>query len=285
MFYLNDSVFISALSDALNIKEKYLLDDLVDTLKSLGIKPVLSKYLFGNNSIFASSGKDKADELMYYYKDRGTKAIFDISGGNIANEILEYLDYTVISDNPKPFFGYSDLTTVINAVYQKCNVKGYLYQVRNLISEYKENQISDFKNSFFYGEDDILKFKYKFLKGDNLSGKVIGGNIRCLLKLAGSEYMPDFNNKILFLESRSGNDGAIFSYLNQLKYIGAFDNIKGLLLGRFSELKEEGKYNILESMVLDITKELTFSVAITDEIGHNKNSKCIIIGEEINLIK
>ena len=49
--------------------------------------------------------------------------------------------------------------------------------------------------------NDLFDIKYEFLQGKYMEGVVAGGNIRCLLKLAGTEYMPDMTDKILVLEN------------------------------------------------------------------------------------
>ena len=55
-----------------------------------------------------------------------------------------------------------------------------------------------------------------------MKGEVVGGNIRCFLKLAGTEYLPSFDGKILLLESYSGDVAGQGTYLNQYKQLGVF---------------------------------------------------------------
>lgn len=282
MFNKNDKIGIVACSNAINIKKKEEIDELISILENIGLIPILSNNIFSDNSIFCGSGMEKAKSLMDFYNDKEIKAIFDISGGDIANEILDFLDYEVIKNNTKPFFGYSDLTTVINALYKKVGSVSYLYQVRNFVSEFKEKQTRDFYESFFLCKNNLFDFKYKFIRGHEVQGIVIGGNIRCLLKLAGTEYLPDFQNKVLFLESRSGNEGVMTSYLNQLCQMGVFDKINGVILGRFSQMESKVKLKV-EDIVLKITRDKDIPIVKTSDIGHNKDSKCMIIGEEIYL--
>ena len=220
---------------------------------------------------------------MNLYKNDEVKAIFDISGGDLANEVLDYLDYNYIAQNPKPVFGYSDLTTVLNAIYAKTNNSVYLYQVRNLIYSDSENQKANFINSLFNDKDDLFNFSYKFIQGKSIEGIVIGGNIRCLLKLAGTKYMPDFTDKVLFLESMGGEAGLMSAFLNQLKQMGAFDKIRGLLLGTFSKMQENNISPTIEELIIKTIDNPNLPVAKTEEIGHGATSKCIIIGKSINL--
>ena len=220
---------------------------------------------------------------MKFYLDDSIKAIFDISGGNVANEVLEYLDFEIIKKNPKPFFGYSDLTTIINAIYSKTEIPSFLYQVRNLIYDYSEEQIENFRSTILENKNDLLNINYKFLQGDFLSGTVIGGNIRCFLKLAGTPYMPSFKGKVLLLESLGGEVALMTTYLNQLKQMGAFNEVKGIILGTFTEMEEKQAKPTIEQLVLDIVNNKEIPIAKTEEIGHGSNSKAIVIGGEIKL--
>lgn len=114
-----------------------------------------------------------------------------------------------------------------------------------------------------------------------MEGIVIGGNIRCFLKLAGTEYMPDFNNKILFLESLSGNVAKMSTYINQYKQIGAFDNIKGIILGNFTEMEDNNYSPNIAELIKGTINNANIPIIKTEEIGHKGNSKCIIIGEKV----
>ncbi|MCY7265070.1 LD-carboxypeptidase, partial [Pseudomonas protegens] len=77
--------------------------------------------------------------------------IFFFFCGDLANEVLDFLDCNLIKENPKPFFCYSDLTVLLNAIYSQCDITTYNYQLRNLIGKFKEEQMQNFKASFIEG--------------------------------------------------------------------------------------------------------------------------------------
>ena len=278
-----DHIGIVACSNGQPLTNKPKIDLLIENLKNLGLDTICSEYIYEVNSPFNGSPEEKGKAFMNLYKNNKIKAIFDISGGDLANEVLDYLDYNYIAKNPKPFFGYSDLTTVINAIYSQTNNPVYLYQIRNLIYSDSENQKANFTNSLFNDKNDLFNFSYKFIQGKKIEGTVIGGNIRCLLKLAGTKYMPDFTNKVLFLESMGGEAALMSAFLNQLKQIGAFDKIQGLILGTFSKMQENNISPTIEELVVKIVNNPNLPIAKTEEIGHGANSKCIIIGKNITL--
>lgn len=279
----NDKISIVACSNGQPLTNKPQIELLIKNLKNLGLDTICSDYIYEINSPFNGSAEDKGKAFMSLYKNNEVKAIFDISGGDLANEVLDYLDYDYISKYPKPFFGYSDLTTVLNSIYSQSNNPVYLYQIRNLIYSDNENQKAYFVNSLFNDKNDLFSFSYKFIQGKKIEGTVIGGNIRCFLKLAGTKYMPDFTDKVLFLESMGGEASLISSFLNQLKQIGAFDKIQGLILGTFSKMQESNISPTIEELVVKIVNNPNLPIAKTEEIGHGSNSKCIVIGKSITL--
>ena len=283
MLNIKDKVAIVGCSNAQLKTARPKIDKLVEVLESIGLKPICSDYIYEKYSVFSGTGKERADALMKFYLDDSIKAIFDISGGNVANEVLEYLDFEIIKKNPKPFFGYSDLTTVINAIYSKTEIPSFLYQIRNLIYDHGEEQIENFRKTILEDKNDLLNINYRFLQGNSISGTVVGGNIRCFLKLAGTPYMPSFKDKVLFLESLGGEVPLMTTYLNQLKQMGAFNEVKGIILGTFTEMEEKQAKPTIEQLVLDIVNNKEIPIAKTEEIGHGSNSKAIVIGGEIKL--
>lgn len=253
-----------------------------DTLCQLGLIPVFSNYIYEKNDVFSGSAKERSEALMGFYKNPEIKAIFDISGGDIANELLEELDFDVIYKSDKKFFGYSDLTTIINAIYTKTGKSSVLYQVRNLIYDYRERQIRDFKESIINGKDDLFNISYKFVQGSYMEGIVVGGNIRCFLKLAGTAYFPNLKGKIILLEGRGGLIPQMVTYLSQLKQIGAFKQVSGILLGTFTELEKEKIY--MEELIKNYV-DSDMPIAVTGDIGHGMDSKAIEIGKRMVLFK
>lgn len=254
------------------------IKDLEKTLLSLGLIPVFSGYIYEKEDVFSGTAKERAHALMDFYRDDEIKEIFDISGGDIANGILPYLDYGVIADSEKLFWGYSDLTTVINAIYAKTKKASVLYQIRNLIYQHKEQQIADFTNTVIHQKEDLFRIKHHFIRKKEMHGIVVGGNIRCFLKLAGTEYMPDLQDKILLLESLSGTVAKMETFLCQLEQNGAFDKVSGILLGTFTEMQEKNCMPSIESLILKFAGK-DMPVAVTMDVGHGTDAKAAMIGQ------
>ena len=282
MLDINNKVALVVCSNGKAREDKIKLDKLEKTLLDLGLVPVYSNYLYKDEFGRSASAEVRAQELMKFFSDKSIKAIFDISGGDLSNEILDYLDYDIIKKHIKPFFGYSDLSVVLNALTAKTGEPTYLYQILNITGN--EDIKDSFKKTMMYNEPDLTNISWEFFQGEEISGIVAGGNIRCFLKLAGTQYFPDLENRVLFLEGLGTTVESLITHLTQLKQMGVFDKISGLLLGTFTNIEKIYNKNDIYSIVKDFTAK-DLPVAKTSEVGHDINSKMITIGGRINIKK
>lgn len=269
-------------SNALSPEAEKTLKKLAEYLRSLGLIPVFSGCIYRKNSVFSGTARERAESLMDFYRDKEIRAVFDISGGDLANEILPWLDFELIGKSGKQFWGYSDLTTVLNAIYAKTGQTSVLYQVKNLVSEKGRIRTADFENTLLNGNKDLFDISFEFLEQDRLQGILIGGNIRCLLKLAGTEYWPDMNGKVLLLEALGGDVPKMATYVSQLNQLHVFEQINGVLLGTFTEMERDGLAPSMEELVRQYTGK-RLPVVKTREVGHGKDAKAALIGGNIDL--
>ncbi len=272
-----DKIGIVCCSNAWKKKDEDKLRQLKDIIREMGLVPVCSPYIFERESVAGGSAGERAQALMDFYLDDSIKGIFDISGGDISNGILPYLDYEIIAACEKKFWGYSDLTAVINAVYTKTGRASVLYQICNLMYEHGKEQQENFRNAFLSEKGELFQFPYEFLQGESMEGIVVGGNVRCFLKLAGTAYFPDLAGKILLLESRGGTVPQMLTYFSQLQQLGAFGKVKGILLGTFTQMEREkcrpDVWTLLQQFVSPM-----LPVARTAFVGHGTDSRAVWVG-------
>ena len=216
---------------------------------------------------------------MGYFRDPEMNFIFDVSGGDIANSVLSELDYAAIRKSKAVFCGYSDLTTILNAIYTKTGRETINFQIRNLLYENAETERAYFREHILPYNVSEKDLDCQFLRGDSMSGRVLGGNIRCFLKLAGTPFWPDLNGGILLLEAYSGSVMKMTTYLHQLKQIGVLEQVSGILLGSFTEMENKQLKPAIEELVQSIVPE-TLPIATTRYIGHGTDARAIAIGRE-----
>ena len=272
---------ITACSNGLPENKKEEISLLADVLGRYGVSSVMSRYLYEKSDGISGSGREKAEELMSFFENPGIRHIFDVSGGDMANEVLGYLDYQKIRESRAVFWGYSDLTVILNAIYAETGKVSVLYQIRNLLYDHGEEQQKRFSQWEENETADLFALDGRFVQGHHMEGTVVGGNIRCFLKLAGTPYFPDFSDKILFLEARSGQVPQMTTFFSQLQQTGAFDKIEGLILGTFTQMETVSKDIV--PLALRYVKD-NLPVFRTLEAGHGTDSKAVIIGGRVTTV-
>lgn len=280
----NEKIALVACSNQLNISSRETINNLISLLKGFNLNVVLANNIFKEDSSY-SSGLLRAIELNKFFKDNSINYIFDVSGGDLCNEILPHLDFECIKTSKATYFGYSDLSVLLNSIYAKVGKVSYYYNIRNILSN---SSLKDFYNTFIDKNSNYTLFnslKYNWIIGDEINGIVIGGNIRCTLKLAGTDYLPSFKDKILFLESNSGDITKIRTYITQYSLLNAFSSIKGVILGEFTELSVRNQYDELKNIMEEICLENNLPLVTTQDLGHSINAKGIGIGKYINIKK
>ena len=272
-----DKIGIVCCSNGWEKRKEAKFRRLQEILLGMHLVPVISPYIFERGSVESGSAVERAQALMDFYRDDSVKGIFDISGGDIANGILPYLDYEAIAACDKMFWGYSDLTTVINAIYTKTGRPSALYQICNFMYDHAEEQQENFKNAVFENNETLFRFPYAFLQGTAMKGVVVGGNVRCFLKLAGTPYFPELTDKILVLESLGGTVPQMLTYFSQLQQLGAFEQVRGILLGTFTQMEQEkcmpDVWTLLKKFV-----DPGLPVAKTAFVGHGADSRAVLVG-------
>ena len=93
--------------------------------------------------------------------------------------------------------------------------------------------------------------------------------------------MPDFTDKILLLEAYGSTSQQVMTYLTQLKQMGVFEKIRGVLLGTFTKLDAEIFVPSVEELVYLVAGS-EIPVARTMDIGHGSDAKMILIGSHYN---
>lgn len=257
---------------------RQLNEDTCRVLEEAGMTLRRSPCIYSDNEATYADGKTRAEALMDMFRDPEITEIIDISGGDLANDVLDHLDYAIIAASPARFWGYSDLTTVINSIYAKTGKSSILYQVKNLVREETGGRLWQFQAFHETGDESLFNISCHFLRGSSLEGVMVGGNIRCLLKLAGTPYFPDMTGKILLLEALGAEVPNLVAYLAQYRQLGVFDKISGIVLGTFTAMEEKQCTPTVEELVLKMTPP-HLPIVKTPDVGHYLDAKAVVIGK------
>ena len=270
---------LAACSDPLSLEQLRDIYKLKEKLSEEGVDAEIPGGFF---DMEPASPIRKAELLTECFRDPDMDYIFDVSGGDLANLVLPHLDYGVIRSSRALFFGYSDLSTVINAIIAKTGRSAVNYQVRNILYAHAEEQIRYFRTAVLTDRIIPEDLSPEFLRGSHMEGKILGGNIRCFLKLAGTDYWPDMRDGILLLESLGGGVYQMMTALEQYRQMGVFAQINGVILGTFTKMERERQTPMIEEIVLKMVPE-NVPVAKTRYIGHYTDARAVVLGSKCKI--
>lgn len=290
-----DTIGIIAPSNPFNQDKKCLLDNGVKKFKNLGFKVIFSKNCFKIDKYEVSGGEpqERADDLNEMFLNSEIKAIYCAQGGDTANQILSLIDYGKIKQNPKIFLGMSD----IDVLHLAINTKTNLFVFHGPDPKSGRNLDLDIKYTWENFQNRIINKSKKIsassertcVRAGVAEGKILGCNLSSILKLAGTPFFPDFENSILFLENYYVNTAQLICKLQQLKELGVFKKIKGIVVGYIFSFQDESwieknrikvKY---EDIVLDFVKEYDFPILKINDFGHRSPNCFLPIGAKVKL--
>jgi muramoyltetrapeptide carboxypeptidase len=201
-------------------------------------------------------------------------------------------DYS--KETKKIIIGYSDLTPLMVYFAQKygwtaINAPMLKDFVLNNKSKQSYKSIIDFiKNKIKLSISDLKPLnnfaKSNFSKNKEIFGKVIGGNITCIVSTIGTKWQIRTNDRILFLE-----DVNVFGYqldrlLTHMKNSGIFDNVKAIIFGDFGDYdnkRGDNKDAINKCGANKILKNFASSMNIpvykSSKFGHQKDNLPIVL--------
>jgi len=120
-----DEIRIIAPSRSMAIISQEVRDIAIKRLEKLGFKITFSKNCEEIDDFNSSSIKSRIEDLHNAFRDKNVKGILTAVGGFNSNQILKYLDYNLIKNNPKILCGLSDITALQNAITSKTGLITY----------------------------------------------------------------------------------------------------------------------------------------------------------------
>ena len=241
-----------------------------EKLEELGFDVSFSSNYFEHDLFDSASIVSRVEDLHEAFADPSVDAILATIGGFNCNELLPYLDYDLIAQNPKIFCGYSDTTALLNAIYAKTGMQTYMGPSYSSfkMKEGQEYQSQSWLKAVTQDDYDLVPSKewssdpwydptqprhfmpteWKVYNAGKASSTIIGGNLSTFSLLRGTPYAPQAENYILFVEEAEGYPPEHF--LRELAaLLQAYPSPQAVIIGRFPkecEMTEEILLAILD---------------------------------------
>ena len=265
--------------------EKHFVDYAVKCIEENGFKAVVSKHCLGHHNYFSGTQKERSEDLQWAIDTDEVKAILCARGGYGCIQIVDRISWAGFLDEPKWLLGFSDVT-----VFHQHLAKIGAASIHSTMPLNFEANAKEALDSLFASlQNESLHYEWE-TKVENISGEVsgnvIGGNLTVLTGLIGTKHQPDYQNTILFLEDVGEHLYAIDRHFYQLSKAGILDQIRGLIIGDFSGLKDtEVPYG---SDLQEIIKShfIYHSIPIVFDFpaGHLNDNRALVFGRNAKLI-
>lgn len=283
---IGDTIGIVSPSTPITADREEALNQGIQILKEIGINSMQGKYVTKNTLGYSATKEEKAEDINDMFSNKEIKGVFSSKGGENSFCCLDLIDYENIRNNPKIVYGISDATIYLNAIYAKTGLITFHQSDMKSFSVLNKNsfEIEDFKLRLLQAKIGKINknSEWKCLREGTSEGIIVGGNLKAIINLLNTEYMPHLTNKILFLEAyaKSTPLELVDCYLSILKYHGVFSKIKGLWIGHYQGDTEKLKF---EDVVINNLKEYNFPILKCDDFGHNCENVVIPIGGKVRL--
>jgi muramoyltetrapeptide carboxypeptidase len=267
-----------------------------ESLAALGLNMKTGEHLLDRYGYLAGTDKDRAADINTMFADKDVKAILTLRGGWGCSRLLDLIDYKLIANNPKILMGYSDITSLLLALNAKTGLVTFHGPVG--VSSWNQYSTQFVEKLLFNAEtfsmvnprdigDHLTQVNDRVLtiRGGKAKGRLLGGNLSVLAAMVGSNYLPDFEGNILFLEEVGEEIYRVDRMLTQLKLAGILGGISGFIFGKCSDCDPGKGYGslTLEEVLDDHIKPLGIPAWYGSMIGHIENKFTIPLGIEAEI--
>ena len=282
-----DTIGVIAPSNYIEKDDLEYINASIALMEASGFKVKFGKYVFEDTLGYGTSPEKRAADINWAFTDDEVKAIMCVKGGEDSNTTLDYIDYEMIKKHPKIICGFSDNTSILNAIHEKTGLVTYHgptfksltswetgYAYKQFIKTFAENT-----ESLIMGEPED---EYTTIQVGQATGELVGGNLSLFTKLVCGKYAVNVQDKILFLEEL-GFEAApemVNSNIYYLKQNGVFDRIAGLWIGNYEHPSKIGLEKIIINAIGD---EYKFPIIKSDNFGHIDKKIIIPIGTKAEI--
>lgn len=282
-----DTIGVIAPSNYIEKDDLEYINASIALMEASGFKVKFGKYVFEDTLGYGTSPEKRAADINWAFKDDEVKAIMCVKGGEDSNTTLDYIDYEMIKKHSKIICGFSDNTSILNAIHEKTGLVTYHgptfksltswetgYAYKQFIKTFVENT-----ESLIMGEPED---EYTTIQAGQTTGELVGGNLSLFTKLVCGKYAVNLQDKILFLEELGfeATPEMVNSNIYYLKQNGVFDRIAGLWIGNYEHPSKVSIEKIIKNAIGD---EYKFPIIKSDNFGHIDKKIIIPIGTKAEI--
>jgi muramoyltetrapeptide carboxypeptidase len=258
----------------------------VEVLENWGLRVRNAPNYLSRHFGLGGTDAERLSDLQQMLDNPSIKAIFPIRGGYGSSRLLDSLDFSGFKSNPKWIVGFSDITALLCEVDRLGFASIHGPMPHNFCQKGGESALQNLYTALFEGVVSVSAPAHSLNRLGEASAEIIGGNLSLLCHLVGSPTFGSTEGKILFIEEVGERLYHVDRMLLQLKRAGIFQNLAGLIVGRFTDCNEAsltiGKTAF--ELVAEHTSGTSFPIAYDFPAGHIPNNQPLIFGVKTKLL-
>ncbi|HTR29049.1 MAG TPA: LD-carboxypeptidase [Puia sp.] len=255
----------------------------IDTLRDWGY-PVKTGNTVGGASenYFSGSDDERLADLQQMLDDPGVRAILCGRGGYGLSRIIDRIDFTGFRQTPKWIVGYSDITLLHSHIQSRFNIATLHAPMAAAFNE--GGAEGPYVRSLRLAlEGEALNYTshaHPFDRAGETLAPLTGGNLALLAHATGTTSAVPTAGKILFLEDVGEYLYNIDRMIRQLQRSGQLDQLAGLIVGSFTEMKDTMRPfgATVEDIIRDAVAGYDYPVCFGFPVGHDGRNVALRTG-------
>ena len=254
----------------------------IEVLKSWGYNVVAGKTIVSQFNYFSGTDEERLSDLQTMLDDKNIQAILCGRGGYGLSRIIDSIDFRAFKKNPKWIIGYSDITLLHSHINRQLHIATLHSPMAAAFNDdgYKNEYVVSLQKAIKGNKANYNCSVHPFNKTGKATAELVGGNLCMIAHSIGTKSAYNTKNKILVIEDIGEYIYNIDRMLIQLKRSGMLENLAGLVVGSFTDLKDTtipfGK-NVYE-IIKEHTQAYNYPVCFNFPVGHQTENYALKIG-------
>lgn len=207
-----------------------LIDAAAELLTSWGLDPVQTSATSSRDRQFGGTDAQRAEALNTAFRDPDIAAVWALRGGYGCTRLLPLLDGAALQAHPTWITGFSDITA-LHGWASGLGVASLHAPVASTVPTTDTQDVDAFRRIWQTGEPAAHQG----------GRRVVGGNLSVLFAMLGTPAMPPLKGRWLLLEDLDEYLYHLDRMLVALGQAGVFDEVEGVLVGSFTDLRDNTK--------------------------------------------
>ena len=277
-----DSIYILSTARKITIEE---IAPAITVFESWGLKVIIGKTIGKEDHQYAGRDAERLEDFQFALDDPNIKAIICARGGYGTVRMMDGINYDEFMKNPKWIVGFSDVTYLHTHISNSIGVQGIHSIMPVQFPKSSAEAIETLRKELFGEKNEYEIEAHPLNRTGQADGILIGGNLSILYSITGTKSGMNTFGKILFLEDIDEYLYHIDRMMINLKRSGKLHDLTGLIVGGFSDMKDNkipfGKeaYEIIAEHVAGFNYPVCFGFPA----GHIADSRALAIGKKYSL--